>query len=463
MSSKLIQVAGNLLLSACNPSYIGKFFYKPKKGEYHYITDKTGRITIYHGANVSNSSKSAPDFLPWQTKEDFAKLKTWGFNLVRYIVLWEAVEPARGPGIQPQTYNTAYIQATLERLQWLKELGIDVIIDFHQDIYAKRFTGNGFPDWTLSALPCGCHYDDSIPFVCQNPWNMNYFQPAVVNAYNWFWTGIDLQDAYIKMLTYVMSQFDGLDNVIGFDVMNEPFLSTIHSFEKKVLTKFYTDIQTMMEYNNFKSEMCFEPEMYTSAVIPSNLKFVPSRDTIFMPHYYDAFCHQGSAYEPLNKTLMTRAIAIKQREAQKFGVPLIFGEFGISASVKNYDQYLRDFVRASNEGLFGFVYYAYDKKSVEDFGLINDDGTPTGQLDAILSVYPQKIAGKNPVVKCEEKSFTLDYETDPAVTGPTEIFFPENLKVCIFQINGKDVPYNSGLFLYNNDESKSQHIFFSWV
>jgi len=455
MKSKLLPVAWNLLLSACNFSYIGKYFYKPKKGEYHYITDKTGRICIFHGANVSNYSKGAPDFLPWQTKDDFTKLKAWGFNLVRYIVLWEAIEPARGLGIQPQTYNTAYIQATLERLQWLKELGIDVIIDFHQDIYAKRFTGNGFPDWTV--------HDGGVPFVCQTPWNMNYFQPAVVNAYDYFWKDSELQSAYINMLQYVMAQFDGLENVIGFDVMNEPFLSTIHSFEKKVLTDFYEVIQIMMNANNFKSEMCFEPEMYTSAGIPSNLKFKSDRNCLYVPHFYDAFCHQGSAYKSLNKAIMTRAIAIKQREAQKFGVPLLIGEFGISASVKGYDQYLKDFVRTSNEGLFGWLYYSMDRRSQEDFGLINDDGTPSSQLMAILSVYPQRIAGKNPVVTCGEKSFTLDYETDPAVTGPTEIFFPEGLQVCIFQINGKNMPYQSGLFSYNNTEDKNQHIFFSWL
>lgn len=454
MSSKLLQVAGNLLLSACSPSYIGKFFSKPVRGKTSYIWDKTGRICIYHGVNVSNFSKSAPDFLPWQTKDDFARLKTWGFNLVRYLVFWEAIEPTKG------TYSIPYIQATLERLKWLQELGIDVIIDIHQDVFARRFTGNGFPDWAV--------HDGGNKFVCQSPWNMNYFQPAVVSSYDYFWQHEDLKTDYFNMFRFVMPQFDKLDNVIGFDVMNEPFISTIPSFEKKILTDFYERLQALMMASGFKSKMCFEPEMYTSAGIPSNLRFVPNKlaglGNVYYPHYYDAFCHEGVAYEPLNKTIMTRALNIKQAEAQKFGVPLMIGEFGISASVKGYEQYLRDFVHMSNEGLFGWTVYTYDKNPSSDvFGVINDDGSPSGQLKAILSVYPQKIAGRNPIIKIIGNNFNLYYDTDPLITGPTEIFIPEGLQYLVVRANDKNVPCQSGLFLYHNNEDKKQHIFISWA
>jgi hypothetical protein len=261
-----------------------------------------------------------------------------------------------------------------------------------------------------------------------------------------------------------------MENVIGIDVMNEPFLSTIPSFEKKVLTDFYSRILAMMRANGFKSKMFFEPEMYTSAGIPSNLKFVPQPESIggypcvYYPHYYDAFCHEGAAYEPLNKTIMTRAMNIKQAEAQQFGVPLMIGEFGISAAVKGYEQYLRDFVHMSNEGLFGWTVYTYDKNPSSDvFGVINDDGSPSGQLKAILSVYPQKIAGRNPIIKIIGNNFNLYYDTDPLITGPTEIFIPEGLQYLVVRANDKNVPCQSGLFLYHNNEDKKQHIFISWA
>jgi endoglycosylceramidase len=450
MISKLLQVAGVLLLTMCSCSYLRKFFYKPDPNKTQYITDKTNRIVIYHGVNVSNFSKSAPDFLPWQTKEDFARLKTWGFNLVRYLVFWEAIEPVKG------TYDEVYIKQTRDRLKWLQELGIDVIIDVHQDIYAKKFTGNGFPSWTI--------HDEGLKFTPRTPWNMNYFEPAVIASYNYFWKSMELKTAYINMLKFLMVQFDPMDNVIGFDVMNEPFLGTIPSFEKKTLTEFYTNIQAMMLAGNFKSEMCFEPMMYTSAGLPTDLRFVPLRDNLYFPHYYDAFCHEGKSYTSLNKAIMTRAMAIKQREAQNFNSPLLIGEFGISSAVGGYTQYLKDFVSAANEWLFGFTYYTFDKKSMDDYGIINDDGTPTGQLNAIVSVYPQKIAGRNPIVKSTGNSFILEYETDPSITGSTEIFIPESFQKVVIQINGVNFSYQSGqLFTYNNNGDKNQHVQISWL
>src|ERR1019366_9991020 len=60
------------------------------------LRDRENRIVFYHGVNISNAAKSAPGFLSWQTKDDYARLRRWGFNCVRYLVFWEAVEPREG-------------------------------------------------------------------------------------------------------------------------------------------------------------------------------------------------------------------------------------------------------------------------------------------------------------------------------------------------------------------------------
>jgi endoglycosylceramidase len=456
--SKMLQVAGALLFNLTSLSYIKKFFSSPEKNKTSYLLDTTGRIKVYHGVNVSNYSKTAPDYLPWQTKEDFARLNAWGFNLVRYLVFWQAIEPIEGH------YNLIYIESTIERLKWLQELNIDVIIDVHQDIYTTKFTGDGFPGWTV--------HDNGLPFKQQSPWNMNYFEPAVLSSYNYFWKNDDLKTKYVGMLKYLLTNVDNLSNVIGIDVMNEPFFGTIPHFEKTILTDFYSKIQDMIQENDFKTEIIFEPEMYTSAGIPSDLKFTPRRNTlqvinnstsVYAPHYYDAFIHEGASYKPFNRFLMKRAMAIKQAEAQKYNVPLLIGEFGISPSVKGHVQYLQDFVQLANENLIGWTYYAFDKKNEEDFGLINDDGTPSDLLGAIQCVYPQKIAGINPRITLDEKRFILDYETDPSIKGPTEIFIPSlnNLKVIVNYGDFPAVP--NQVFKYENDPHKTQHIDISWV
>jgi endoglycosylceramidase len=440
--SNITKISGLLLLNLLDPSYLKKFFYKPKEGENHYILDKKSRISVYRGVNVSNTAKTTTDSLPWQTKEDFAKLKTWGFNLVRYMVFWNAIEPIEG------SYDTKYIQSTIERLKWLQELEIDVIIDLHQDLYTNKFGGDGFPSWTI-------HNTDS--FTQRSPWNMNYFEPAVIDSYNYFWGSTELKYKYINMLQYILTNIDSLDNVIGLDIMNEPFLGTIPRFEKTVLTEFYNDIQDMMNKNNFKTNLCFEPQMYTSAGIPSDLRFEPNRDSIYSPHFYDPFVHEGSKYTFLNKMLMKKAIDIKLREAQEFNSPLWFGEIGIESSVVGYQQYIKDFVQICNENLINFCYFSYDKDSM---GIVNANGSPTGQLEALIGVYAQKIAGKNPVISSTPHSFVLDYEADGLES--TEIFIPSGLKGLSIKINNEEAPLPANN-IFKTIGNGSEHIVITWT
>jgi endoglycosylceramidase len=452
MLGKILKVAFSLFLSCCNLSFLKKLFWKPEKNKTVFLRDKLGRITIYRGVNVSNFSKYSPDFLPWQTKEDFARLKDWGFNVVRYLVFWSAIEPGKG------VYNDQYVAGTVERIKWLKELGIDVIIDFHQDLYCIKYSGHGFPEWAAN--------DGGIPFTKQQPWNMNYFEPAVVEAFNNFWKDDNLRAAYIDMMSYFLSMIK-LDNVIGFDVMNEPFLGTVPKFEEKMLTDFYKKVQAM-NASNFKMTMFFEPEIYTSGGIPSNLKFQPDRNCVFYPHYYDPLCHENKPYTKLSKWLLKRALSIKEREAQVFGTPLMVGEFGISPKVKRYIDYLNDFVSITNKGMIGWTYYTYDRTDWSGFGILNPDGSETETLKSLISLYPQKIAGSNPEVEYgtgdnNEEYFLLKYDTnDLERKGTTEIFIPKNKGVTI---NGVSVPDNMSGWVYNyaNQDCPHQYIKISWT
>lgn len=404
MIGEICKVAGLLLSSACSYNYFKKFFVTADKRQC-YARDANGRIIIWHGVNVSNYSKAAP-FLPWQTKEDFTRLKEWGFNFVRYLVFWQAVEPTEG------NYDIVYIQKTKERLQWLNDLGIDVMLDVHQDLYTTRFTGNGFPDWTV--------HDGGVPFNQRTPWNLNYFEPAVINSYNWFWKDMELQTRYIKMVNFLLSNFD--NNIVGIDVMNEPFLGTTCSFEKSVLTYFYNQIHNMMIRGNYKARMFFEPMIYTSAGIPSALNFYPNLNGVYAPHYYDAFCHEGGNYDMAARWRLKRSLDIKRQEANNFLSPLLFGEFGISPSIKNYLRYIKDFVTLANN--ISWCYYTYDRTALDDFGIIDNDGKilPAGVM--LQVIYPQRIAGNNPSMTDTDTEFILEYDVDKNIKGNTEIFIP---------------------------------------
>src|SRR5215467_12022395 len=78
-------------------------------------------------------------------------LKDLGFNIVRFLVMWKAIEPTPNPNLDqllPQGEN--YLNLVKEIIDVLYSYGLFVIIDFHQDIAHEVYGGDGFPDWALA-------------------------------------------------------------------------------------------------------------------------------------------------------------------------------------------------------------------------------------------------------------------------------------------------------------------------
>ena len=92
--------------------------------------------------------------MPSITRDEVRMLaERWGFNLVRFLVFWDAVEPV------PGQYDGAYLDRVEQRLDWFHEAGILVLLDMHQDVYARRFCCDGAPEWAIR--------DDGLPFELQ--------------------------------------------------------------------------------------------------------------------------------------------------------------------------------------------------------------------------------------------------------------------------------------------------------
>ncbi|HPO13584.1 MAG TPA: cellulase family glycosylhydrolase [Candidatus Hydrogenedentes bacterium] len=416
----------------------------------HYIRDTEGRIVIYHGVNVASNAKHAENHLPWQTRDDFARLNAWGFNLVRYLVFWEAMEPEDGG------FNEEYIAQTLERIRWLDELGIDVILDVHQDLYAKRFTGNGFPDWMV--------HDGGRKFTPREPWNLNYLEPAVMHSFDTFWRTSSMKARYVDMLEYLLRQVDKQRNIVGIEVMNEPWPWLGLRFEKKALSTFYEDIQAMHRQNGFRIPLVFEPANYTAIGLRSGLSFAPSSGSILAVHDYDIFLHVRKVYGRLTRWLMPRNMRVKVNIAESLHMPLLITEFGVAPDMTGFDDYLNDTVYWMNRYHIGWTYYSYDKSSDVRFGIVDDNGQATPILEHLIQVYPQRIAGKNPEYTVGEKCFDLAY--DPLdIDAPTIIFIPRSLSVTQLLINGKEQPFdpNSLYVTHANSSAKDrQTIHIEW-
>lgn len=411
--------------------YLKGFFY-PKEKLVNHFTDSSGRILQLHGINISNYSKYSYDNISWHTKEDFKRLKDWGFNLVRLEIFWEAIEPSDG------VRNFEYIDKIKERVQWLKDLDIYVILDLHQDLYCKSFGGNGFPEWTNP-------FDNLIGYNPPEPWNLGYFTSWVQEAYSNFWHSDPLVEDYISLLKFIGNEFKNFNNILALDIMNEPF-SPEGNFEKNILSKFYNDVEKEFMRSNIHMRLMFEPFLFSSGGIASALLYKFYGD-IYSPHCYDPFIHENAGYHWWNKLLLKLAIKIRIYEARKFLSKMIIGEFGVSQKTKNFQKYLEDFVNICNDNLINWCYYSYDKVSDGGFGVLNDDGSEREQLKYLVKPYVQKINGTDVKIKSRNNSYEITFKSSNT-SSPNEIYVPENLKVNIMLNGSIEIVNKSGFSLF---------------
>ena len=227
--------------------------------------DEAGRTLQLRGVNLGGSSKvpSKPDGATFHKKnfynhrdvsfigrpfpleeadEHFARLRSWGFTFLRFLVTWEAIEHA-GPGV----YDYAYIEYIRAILEKAVQYDIDVFIDPHQDVWSRFSGGDGAPGWTFelvglditkfqetgAAITHQAH-GDPLP---QMIWSTNATKLAAATMFTLFFGGTDLapftkidgespqefyQRHFIEAIQKLAGSISDLPNVVGYDSMNEP-------------------------------------------------------------------------------------------------------------------------------------------------------------------------------------------------------------------------------------------------
>jgi endoglycosylceramidase len=402
----------------------------PSRHKRCYLRDSLGRICILHGLNVGNYPKHSGPLShfgrgsaghPWHGREEAARMKAWGLNVLRYQMFWECVEP------QPGVYDEAYLEQAVKTIEEFGSEGIEVIVVLHQDLYSQRLSGNGFPEWT--------ERDEGKSFERQEPWSKNYLQPAVMACFKNFWENKDgLLQANIRMLGHLLNRMKTVSCVLGIDVMNEPFPGKWPlTFERKELSDYYRDLQKVWKQHEISKRpyLMFEPWMSTSAGIPTNMSF--SGSGVYMPHYYDFFCEMEKPYKLFNKLVMRRSMNIKAYEGQEFKSPVIYGEFGFPYQAKGYCRAFEDFISLADKHAAGWAYWSYDKETHNDRGCLDASGAPTVFLEMLVRIYPQKIAGDNPEYSFDGKKFRFSWDPNEVsdYNTPTEVYIPEPWKVDI--------------------------------
>jgi endoglycosylceramidase len=181
------------------------------------FVDKNGRQIILNGINYISKNQDEK-YLPQHGKEIFKQFSDWGFNCIRLGILWAGLEP------EPGKYNEEYLQEIDKRIKWAGENGIYVLLDMHQDLYGSKFS-DGAPEWAT--------IDEGNQHLTGSIWSDSYLiSPAVQTAFDNFWKnapapdGTGLQDHYANLWKHIATRYANNTTVIGYDIMNEPFMGS---------------------------------------------------------------------------------------------------------------------------------------------------------------------------------------------------------------------------------------------
>ncbi|PJZ44778.1 glycoside hydrolase family 5 protein [Leptospira brenneri] len=239
-----------------------------------WFVDASGRKVILRGVNLGGDTKVPfpnggtqfpTDFSdhkevsfvgrPFPLSEaeiHFTRLKKWGFNVLRLLTTWEAVEH-KGPN----QYDEDYLNYFTEIVRLAGEYGFYVFVDFHQDVWSRMTGGDGAPGWIFETLGIdyrklseadaaivmqraydykrpGIRQEENYPTMC---WSQNYRYAGNAILWTLFFGGKDfapnflingknvqdyLQGHYLGCMKQIAERVKDFDFVLGFDSLNEP-------------------------------------------------------------------------------------------------------------------------------------------------------------------------------------------------------------------------------------------------
>ena len=390
-----------------------------------WITDRQGRVVVIHGTNMVYK---IPPYYPQAIgfdADDAAFLKRIGFNAVRVGVLWQAVEP------QPGVYNDDYLSHIAATVATLARYGIVSLLDFHQDQYNQRFEGEGFPDWSVQ--------DDGLPAEPKLGFGADYVgMPALSHAFDHFWAnsagpgGVGLQDRYAAAWRHVATRFAGNRDVLGYEVMNEPWPGTIWqtcaqtqgcpTFDTGPFASFYHLVIGSIRKADPRTLIFYEPQVLFNYASNTNLPALGDPRLTFAFHNYclqHDFTHQSSTCGAFDDIVTKNALD----HVAQTGDGLMETEFGATTD----PLILGPDIQRADKNMVSWLEWAYcgcndpttSGPGAEQAIVIDPRKPPRGSnlqlptLKFLVEPYPQLVSGtpQSWGFDSSTKTFSLRYTT----------------------------------------------------
>lgn len=410
----------------------------------------------------------------FDSKNDLAQMRALGFNLIRLAMSWSLLEP------EPLKYSQSYLKRIAQVVDWAAEQDIQVILDMHQDTYGGNIGSDGAPVWACLNV--------TIPWWVEKLWpkleKAIPYSKSVLESFDALYmnkkvasTGKGLQEHFMLAWSQVVKRFDGVVNVIGYEIINEPapgILTTVDSvgdipvlgFSTKYLFPMYRRfIQAMIGVRDgmkdcpadqpigdncaypdlgIKSEklVLFEPMALRNQLdfsLQISKPFTEYSNIVFAPHVY-TYSFTASKWPPTYSLALSSA----WYEAAALKASVLATEYGGSCTqAERVGNLTNQF--DLHRGTSGTVWSWKENGNWGMYDVRLSPDAPNGPLKQVRQqinsrIYARAVNGA--IVEHTFDQFTGSFHLkatnwEPANTvKPTEVYIPSHLKALQASVSG---------------------------
>lgn len=384
----------------------------------YYFRDAQGAIVILRGLNVAGNSK-VPPFQGVTSAAELQPLPALGVNTIRLLFTWEAYEPVEGE------YSADYMTYYQQVVQWADQLGLYVIVDFHQDAYSRYLLngcGEGFPSWAVTPEVKQATPDNDAS--C-SAWGVQMLiNPGLATAWNHFHSDTyGAKSAYLAMAANVAQHMAAHDNVIGYELINEPWGTD------EQLATFFEQVGQSIRQNDPRAILFVPAHALVTGGTKKNTMNRPSfTNMAYSPHYYNGSVLLLKNWGGLSPA---RQLDTLRTTAESWQVPMFLGEFGAPAGTHAGLEYIQAQLDWLDTHWISSTQWNYtpgwredvkDGWNTEDLSIVDDQGNLRDNFTA--RPYPQKIAGAPKSFQLDDTGFILTWTNRPGY-GTTKVFVPQ--------------------------------------
>ena len=391
-----------------------------------FLYDEYGRTRFYHGVNAIY--KIFP-FIPISTgfdkenslsDEDFANLKKWGMTFIRLYMPWEGIEPVRGQ------YNYTLLAEIKKMVRKAQTFNITILLDAHQDLLSKKFCGEGFPDWAIlsnSSFPKPVMNDikrDELGYpiigeCLKITFAKYYFSYDLGKAFEDLYTNVDgLADSFGAFWRLVAKEFKDESNVLGLEILNEPFFANLYDHWREIfdfgygdhhfLQPFYRKIHDYVREVDNDTLIFFENIVMAMTVGftegPGGVEYNDRQ--VFSYHVYCGFTPNNILWKYGCKAIDSFQYNGKLSKAKELGFGSFLTEFGALYNTKYEIDEISNVARKAENSMQSWAYWQFKNfqdittTSVgsEETFYLEDGNIQEEKVKALAATYVYALCGE---------------------------------------------------------------------